>query len=145
MDTAVTEQALRAKIDELKKELPCLSFGYLGNYEFGRDYTSWAIFLPHYGRVGTYSDSVSIGAGTDKEKFTKALANWNRLEAGIRKQYAADPNRIGLAKLNARGVLVEVSTGVQVSLGINPPPTFDSVEAAAEYLKHYNTPCVVVR
>jgi hypothetical protein len=136
---------LRAKVEELKKDLPCLSFGYLGNYEFGKDYTSWYIFLPHYGRVGKYSDQISIGAGTDADKFTKALANWDKLEAGCRKMYAADPNRIGTAKLNDRGVLVEVGTGVQIGLGINPPPTFESVEAAEEYLRHYNTPVVVVR
>jgi hypothetical protein len=136
---------LRAKVEELKKALPCISFGYLGNYEFGKDYTTWYIFLPHYGRVGKYSDSVYIGEGRDAEKFTKALANWDKLEQKCRAQYAADPNRIGLAKLNPIGVLVEVGTGVQVSLGINPPPKFESVEAADEYLKHYNTPCVVVR
>jgi len=145
MDTQATEQALRAKIDELKKALPCISFGYLGNYEFGKDYTSWYIFLPHYGRVGQYSDSVSIGSGTDKEKFTKALANWDKLETGCRRQYAADPNRIGTAKLNYYGNLVEAVSGRLVSLGINPPPKFESVEAAEEYLGHYNTPVVVVR
>ena len=136
---------LRAKVQELKKELPCISFGYLGNYEFGQDYTTWYIFLPHYNRVGKYADQVYIGEGRDKEKFTKALANWDKLEAACRRQYTADPNRIGTAKLNPIGILVDAATGQQVGLGINPPPKFKSVEEAEEYLGHYNTPVKVVR
>lgn len=142
-DASYTE--FQAKVEELKKDLPCISLGYIGNYEFGKDYTSWSIFLPHFGRVGTYSDQISIGAGTDAEKFAKALANWDKLEAACRKQYTADPNRIGTAKLNAIGVLVDAGTGSQIGLGINPPPRFESVEAAEEYLRHYNTPVKVVR
>jgi len=145
MDRKSGHDLLQAKVDALKAELPCISFGYLGNYERWGDDTSWYIFLPHYGRVGQYSDSVSIGSGTDKEKFTKALANWDKLETGCRRQYAADPNRIGTAKLNYYGNLVEAVSGRLVSLGINPPPKFESVEAAEEYLGHYNTPVVVVR
>ena len=143
--TDTSYEQLQAKVDALKAELPCISLGYIGNYEFGKDYTSWSIFLPHYGRVGTYSDQVSIGAGTDADKFTKALANWDKLEAGIRKQYAADPNRIGTAKLNRIGNLVDASTGALVGLGINPPPRFESEYLAEQYLKMYNTPVKVVR
>jgi hypothetical protein len=138
-------EILRAKVEELKKELPCISLGYLGNYERWGNDTSWYIFLPHYGRVGTYGDQVSLGAGRDEKTFTNAVANWDKLADQARKRYAADPNRIGRAKLNARGVLVEASTGAQVGLGINPPPTFESVDAAETYLGMYNTPVVVVR
>jgi hypothetical protein len=138
-------EILRAKVEELKKELPCISLGYLGNYERWGNDTQWAIFLPHYGRVGTYGDQISLGAGRDEKTFTDAVANWDKIAESARKRYAADPNRIGLAKLNTAGNLVEATTGCYVSLGINPPPRFDSLEAAAEYLTHYNTPCVVVR
>ena len=145
MDRKSGHDLLQAKVDALKAELPCISFGYLGNYERWGDDTSWYIFLPHYGRIGKYSDMVGIGAGRNPEIFNEALADWDRIEAHVRRLYAADPDRIGTAKLNYYGQLVEVSTGQLVGLGIIPPPKFESVEAAAEYLRSYNTPVTVVK
>jgi hypothetical protein len=77
--TDSTHDQLVAKVEELKKDLPRISFGYIGNYEFGKDYTTWYIFLPHFGRVGKYSDSVYIGEGRNADKFAQALANWDKL------------------------------------------------------------------
>jgi hypothetical protein len=139
---------LQAKVEALKAELPGISFGYIGNYEYGQDYTQWSIFLPHYDRVGTYGDQVSLGAGRNDETFTNAAANWDKIEARIRQQYAAVPNRIGKAYFKkydeAQLGLIVDGSGKALSLGINPPPRFESAEKAAEYLRHYNYPAVLV-
>jgi hypothetical protein len=137
---------LSEKVIALRAELPCISFGYLGNYERWGDDTHWYIFLPHYSRVGTYSDSYGLGPGKQADIFEIALANWDsKIVPALRKMYAADKNRIGLGKLNAIGNLVDANSGTLIGLGISPAPKFESPEAAAEYLKHYNTPVVVVK
>ncbi len=84
---------LTQKIEALKPELPGIALGYLGNYERWGDDTIWYIFLPHYGRVGTYRDSYGLGPGRQSDIFEKALANWSKIEASIHKMYAADPFR----------------------------------------------------
>jgi hypothetical protein len=139
---------LQEKVDALKAELPGISFGYLGNYERWGDDTHWYIFLPHYGRVGTYSDSYGIGPGKQADIFEIALANWDTIEPKLRKQYAADPNRIGKVYFRKyeeapTGLLVDFN-GTPLGLGQNPPPQFESAEKAAEYLSHYNYPAVLV-
>jgi hypothetical protein len=134
---------LAAKIDELKKDLPRISFGYIGNYEFNQDYTTWYIFLPHSGRVGKYSDSVYIGEGRDADKFTKALANWDKLEAACRRQYAADPYRLAEAVLRD-GVLYE-KNGTRLLSAQYGAPIFKSVEEAENWLATYQYPAVVER
>lgn len=141
-------KALQAKVDTLKAELPCISFGYLGNYERWGDDTHWYIFLPHFGRVGKYSDSYGIGPGKQADIFEIALANWDdKIAPALRKMYAADPSRIGKVSFKkypeaTTGIIVE-SNGQPLGLGQNPPPRFKSEAEAAEYLRHYNTPAVL--
>lgn len=136
-------KALSAKIDLLKTDLPCISFGYLGNYERWGDDTHWYIFLPHFGRVGTYSDSYGLGPGKQADIFEKALADWDKIEAAVRRMYAADKNRIALVRL--RGGLICDMGGQPIGLGINPPPKFESEELASNYLRNYNVPAVLTK
>lgn len=140
--TDSSHDALSAKIDELKKDLPRISFGYIGNYEYGQDYTTWSIFLPHHDRVGTYSDSVYIGEGRNADKFSQALANWDKLEAACRRQYAADSNRLAKATLRD-GVLYDTRGGRLLSAQYGAP-IFKSVEEAEKWLVSYQYPAVVV-
>ena len=60
-----TCEALTRKVEELAKELPDITFGYIGNcgvHRSGRfDDRQWHVFLPHPGRIGSYYDSVSWG------------------------------------------------------------------------------------
>ena len=135
--------ALTAKVAELKKELPCISFGYLGNYERWGNDTHWYIFLPHFGRVGTYGDQYGIGPGKDDSIFETALGEWDtKIVPALRKMYAKDPNRI--AQVYLRNNLICEANGCPIGLGQNPPPRFETEKEAAEYLRHYNTPAVLV-
>jgi hypothetical protein len=141
-------EALTAKVEALKAELPGISLGYLGNYERWGNDTQWYIFLPHFGRVGSYSDQFSLGPGKQENIFEAALASWDTIEPKLRKQYAADPNRIGKVYFKKyedaqTGLLVDFN-GTPLGLGQNPPPRFESAEKAAEYLNHYNYPAVLV-
>jgi hypothetical protein len=141
-------EELQQKIEALKAELPGISFGYLGNYERWGDDTHWYIFLPHFGRVGSYTDSYGIGPGKQANIFDIALANWDNIVPKLRKQYAADPNRIGKVYFKkydeaSTGLIVD-GNGVPLGLGINPPPRFESAEKAAAYLKSYNYPAMLL-
>lgn len=81
---------LQEKVSALSAELPGVTFGYIGNFERGRDDRSFYIFLPHPGRVGTYEDSVSLGVF---DKLPAALAKWPQLEALARTKYATGNRR----------------------------------------------------
>jgi hypothetical protein len=134
--------ALQTKFEALKAELPCISFGYLGNYERWGDDTQWYIFLPHFGRVGTYTDQISIGPGRDENTFSKALENWDKIATSARKMYHAKNDRIASVQLR-NGLICDLS-GQPIGLGINPPPKFASEELASNYLRHYNVPAVLI-
>lgn len=135
---------LQAKVDALKQELPCISFGYLGNYERWGDDTHWYIFLPHYGRVGTYSDQYGLGPGKQADIFEIALNEWDsKIVPALRKMYAKDPHRIHQVYL--RNQLLVEDNGCPIGLGQNPPPRFKSEDEAADYLRHYNYPATLVR
>jgi hypothetical protein len=134
------------KVMALKADLPRLTFGYIGNYEYGQDHTTWYIFLPHFGRVGTYSDSVYVGEGRDTDKFTKALANWDKLEVVVRRQYAADPDRIERLTLrdgrlyHSNGTLSKYSTPNNQFYSFKP---FANEAEAEAWLDSYQYPATV--
>src|SRR5271154_386340 len=65
------EDFFRRKVEELKAELPGVTYGYIGNFERWGDDRSLYIFLPHPDRVGSYDDSVSLGLGRSKEQQLK--------------------------------------------------------------------------
>ncbi len=137
-------EKIRSRVEALKVELPCLSMGYIGNYECWGDYTSHYIFLPHSGRVGRFSDSIFLGEGTDKIKFQRAIADWDRIEFCIRRQYAADPNRIAVLTLRngrlfeSNGTPSEYAPGTQFMA-----PEFKDDAEANVWLKTRNYPSVV--
>lgn len=83
---------LQAKVNALAVDLPGLTFGYIGNCGVDRsgpfDDRSWHVFLPHPGRVGTYFDSVSLGA-TDNLPHVK----WPCVEAQVRAWYSRSPRQ----------------------------------------------------
>jgi len=135
-------QEISRRVKELEKELPRISFGYIGNYEYGKDYTEWAIFLPHFGRVGTYSDSVNIGAGAKPDTFTKALENWDKLVAAAHRQYAADSNR--LAHVTLRDGVLVVANGTRLLSAQYGAPLFADVAAAEAWLVLYNYPATTL-
>ncbi len=136
---------LRHRVEALKSELPCLSMGYIGNYERWGDCTSHYIFLPHSYRVGEYRDMVSIGNGTDKTKFRKTLANWAKVEQAIRRQYASDPNRIEhLTLRNGRLVESDGRLSKYAPRTQYNAPLFETVAEANAWLAVYNYPSVVV-
>ncbi len=142
MDIKAQQTEIERRIDKLKLELPRISYGYIGNYEFGKDYTDWAIFLPHFGRVGTYSDSVNLGAGANPLTFSNALANWDKLEAAARRQYHADPNRIAKATLR-NGVLIGANGAPLLSAQYFAPRFVNEAEAEA-WLAMQQYPATVV-
>jgi hypothetical protein len=64
LNTGLDSQAyIQSKVDTLSIDLPGISFGYIGNLQWGPmgDYREWHLFLPHPDRVGGYLDSVSLG------------------------------------------------------------------------------------
>jgi len=81
---------LAAAVKALATELPGITFGYIGNVGVDRsgpyDDRSWRVFLPHPGRVGTYTDSVGLGSTAD---LGRAVADWDRIVAVARRQYHA--------------------------------------------------------
>jgi hypothetical protein len=36
----------------------CVTFGYIGNIEFGKHFELYSVYLPHPNRVGTYGDRI---------------------------------------------------------------------------------------
>jgi hypothetical protein len=89
---ANADKEISAKVDELKAELPGITYGYIGNIEIGpyRDDRSFRIFLPHPGRVGTYRDSVALGSIDD---LPIALAKWASILTTVRLRYASEPRQ----------------------------------------------------
>ena len=77
---------LSAKIEALAAELIGVTFGYLGNCDVcgGWDDRIWYVFLPHPGRVGTYSDRVEVGRTA---QLAEGLEKWERIEARARLLY----------------------------------------------------------
>lgn len=77
--------ALEGKAADLKRELPGVTFGYIGNCGSDRsgrfDDRSWYIFLPHPGRVGDYSDRLG---GYRTQDLGRMLEAWDRLAAAAR-------------------------------------------------------------
>lgn len=80
-------QILQDRVEELAREFPGISFGYIGNVYNSPFYDdrSWRIFLPHPGRVGTYEDSVG---SYRTENLDKMLADWDKLAEIVRKRMA---------------------------------------------------------
>jgi len=78
------QQQLQERVDALAKELPGITFGYIGNVEQWCDDRSWFVFLPHPGRVGRYNDSVRIGTTAQLEV---AVAGWPRVQERVRRLY----------------------------------------------------------
>lgn len=93
MPTAVIETStpielasiLEEKVVDLSKELPGISFGYIGNIESWGDNRDFRVFLPHPGRVGGLSDSVGLGNFKD---LASALEAWPQIDARVRRLYA---------------------------------------------------------
>jgi len=84
-------ELLQAKVTELAKELPGITFGYIGNCERWGDDRSWSIFLPHPGRVGRWEDAVYLGPTKKMSLVTEA--DWPELEAKARRLYAREDRR----------------------------------------------------
>jgi hypothetical protein len=84
---AMAHLALEGKAAELKRELPGVTFGYIGNCGVDRsgpfDDRSWYIFLPHPGRVGDYSDRVG---GYRTRDLARMLEGWDRLADAARRE-----------------------------------------------------------
>jgi hypothetical protein len=127
------------KVDQLKAELPRISFGYLGDCERWGDDRSWYVFLPHYSRIGTYGDMVSLGKTEDVNTLP---VNWSEIEAKVRQRYAADSNRIQKVKLNTSGVLTTES-GAPVLSAQYFAPKFTSEDEAEKWLESNNYPATV--
>ena len=77
--------AIEGLSEALKRELPGVTFGYIGNCGVDRsgpfDDRSWYIFLPHPGRVGTYEDRIG---GFRTSDLATMLASWEKLANGAR-------------------------------------------------------------
>jgi hypothetical protein len=129
---------LQSKVEELRAELPRISFGYIGNCGPGFDERSWAVFLPHPGRVGTYSDSVAIGS---TDKLSEAAANWDAIERRVRLLYPVC-ERVELLKLRD-GHLCRL-TGERAFSAQFSEPTFASLAEAEAWLVSYNYPYSVI-
>ena len=83
-----TYEAITRKVEALAKELPGITFGYIGNCGLDRsgqfDDRHWHVLLPHPGRVGSYYDSVSLGPTS---KLAAALAGWDTIAVRARRLY----------------------------------------------------------
>lgn len=90
---------LRALADELARELPGVTFGYIGNLESGpyRDDRLWMIFLPHPDRVGTAEDSVTLGPTHSLPKL--AEGDLSKLADIARKRYHNGSLRVSTAAI----------------------------------------------
>lgn len=133
---------LSAKVDALKADLPRISFGYIGNCGVDRrgmfDERTWYVFLPHYGRCGTYNDSVHIGSADDLDG---AVARWPQIEARARQLYAMNPNRIAKVAL-INGELITDNGHLLLSAQYRAP-LFKSIEEAEAWLVRDNYPATV--
>lgn len=85
MNAGEAQRILQSRVDALAKELPGVTFGYIGNVERWGDDRTWFVFLPHPGRVGRYNDSVRVG--TTLELAACAERSWPVVEARVRKLY----------------------------------------------------------
>lgn len=81
---AAVYQSLDGLVAELKRELPGISFGYIGNHENWGDDRSFCVFLPHPDRIGCYEDSVGLGPYS---QLPKAVENWEQIATTVRKYY----------------------------------------------------------
>jgi hypothetical protein len=77
-------RVLYSKVTELANELPGITIGYLGNIELWGDDRAFYVFLPHPGRVGTYSDMVSLG---QYYQLPAAVPQWEQIAATARRLY----------------------------------------------------------
>lgn len=85
--TRAASEQFDLRVRELAKELPGITFGYIGNVYFGPYYDdrSWRIFLPHPGWVGERTDNVYIGSTA---ALDRRIGDWPSIEAEARRLYA---------------------------------------------------------
>jgi hypothetical protein len=80
-----TADALRRKVEELAKECPGITFGYIGNCGVDRsgpfDDRSWYVFLPVNGRISSAIDHVG---GFSTDYLPEMLANWDKIAQNVR-------------------------------------------------------------
>jgi hypothetical protein len=109
--TETPDEFFHRKVNELKAELPGITYGYLGNVYFGpwRDDRSYYIFLPHPNRVGTYDDQVSLGRGCHPQQLKASMDNWQEIEAQVRAKY-----NNGSVRVEQRGLHFDATSFVPV-------------------------------
>jgi len=135
------------KVKELSAELPGVTFGYIGNVygSYGtprwRDDRSWAVFIPHPGRVGTYEDSVSLGRTGD---LPKAVEKWDGIAERARRLYHNGSVRVEMPKVGAaEGISADsVATMVEYKRAHDPEGftmggVLDESEAQAFWTKRF--------
>lgn len=91
MTNNTASEILRAKVEELKSELPGISFGYVGNVGVDRsgpyDDRDWRVFLPvPPGGVRDFSTMVYLGS---TESLPKHATDIHSFEARVRRAYAS--------------------------------------------------------
>ena len=96
--SVTAESLLRREVESLAKELPGITFGYLGNFERWGDDRSFYIFLPHPNRIGSYLDMVYLGGF---QALPATLTDWSRFEAVARCKY--ESHRVTVELFSAIG------------------------------------------
>ena len=124
---------LTKKVNELKKELPRISLGYMGDLNQWGDTRTWYVFVPHPERVGQWGDKVMLGAS---DALDAAVANWDEIAKAVRIAYHDGTLRVKKLKYHD-GKLIGLDKKAETQY---KPPHFESIEAAEAWLAMYNYP-----